>query len=382
MHPRLAATLLVIAPALVEAQATLRLAPADPPAFARAAGPREFRLPADHGPHFEFQTEWWYYTGNLSTDDGRRFGFQLTFFRRGLTPQPPPAAGLATNQIYFAHFAVTDVAAHTHEGAERFSRGAEGLAGASGEPFRVFVEDWSAAMTRPAGVGGADSARADGSAVHLSAREGSVVLDLELRAQKPLVAHGDRGISAKSDDPGNASYYVGYTRMTARGRVGTDGQGLAVTGEAWFDHEWSTSALGPQAVGWDWFSLQLSDGRELMFFEIRRADGGREPASSGTLVARDGRTRRLLSADVTVEVLDFWTSPHSRARYPARWRLRVPSEDLVLEVEPRLPDQEMRTSFVYWEGAVGLRGDSRGQPVEGQGYVELTGYARSMQGVF
>jgi len=354
-----------------EAQATLRLRPAEPLAFARATTPREFRLPEDHGPHFEFQTEWWYYTGQLVTPDERRFGFQLTFFRRGLSPGPPPAKGLATNQIYFAHFAVTDVAGGRHAWAERVSRGAAGLAGASGQPFRVSVEDWAAEATN-----------LDGSSVRVRARDGVLVLDLELEATKPLVAHGDLGLSQKSDEPGNASHYVGYTRMAARGRVGSDGREAAVTGEAWFDHEWSTSALGPLAVGWDWWSLQLDDGRELMFFEIRRADGSPEPASGGTLVAKDGQSRRLRAADVEIAASEQWTSPHTRAEYPARWRVRVPSEELELDVRPLLADQEMRTSFVYWEGAVGVSGTSRGRPLTGRGYVELTGYARSMQGVF
>ncbi|HKZ31405.1 MAG TPA: lipocalin-like domain-containing protein [Vicinamibacteria bacterium] len=354
-----------------QAQTTLKLAPAEPLAFARATSPRAFRLPEDHGPHFEFQTEWWYYTGQLATADERRFGFQLTFFRRGLSPGPPPVAGLATNQIYFAHFALTDVGAGRHASAERLSRGAAGLAGASGQPFRVFVEDWTAVATSP-----------DGASVRVQARNGGLVLDLELRATKALVAHGDRGLSPKSDAPGNASHYVGYTRMSARGRVGTDGTGTPVTGEAWFDHEWSTSALGPLALGWDWFSLQLGEGRELMLFEIRRADGSWEGASGGTLVAQDGRTRRLRSADFEITVLERWRSPHTRADYPARWRLRVPSEGLELDVQPLLSDQEMRTSFVYWEGAVSVIGTSRGRPLTGRGYVELTGYARSMQGVF
>ncbi len=367
------AAVLSLAPAVSRAQAPtiLKLAPAEPLAFARATTPRAFRLPEDHGPHFEFQTEWWYYTGQLVTADERRFGFQLTFFRRGLSPGPPPAAGLATNQIYFAHFAVTDAAGGRHASAERVSRGAAGLAGASGQPFRVFVEDWTADATSP-----------DGASVRVRARDGGLVLDLELRATKRLVAHGDRGLSPKSDEPGNASYYVGYTRMAARGRVGTDGSEAAVTGGAWFDHEWSTSALGPKAVGWDWFSLQLSDGRELMLFEMRLANGGREEASGGTLVAKDGQTRRLRAPEFEVTALDRWTSAHSRADYPARWRIRVPSEGLELEAKPLLADQELRASFVYWEGAVSLFGQSRGRPVSGHGYVELTGYARSMQGVF
>jgi predicted secreted hydrolase len=341
--------------------------------FARATAPRPFALPVDHGPHFEYQTEWWYYTGNLSAADGRRFGFQLTFFRRGFSPGPPPdGPGLSANQVYFAHFAITDVAARRHVAAERFSRGAGGLAGATGESFAVWLENWRAESLNPAG-----------SKVRLVAHdmETGLSLDLELAATKALVAHGDHGLSPKSDEPGNASYYVGYTRLTARGRLGVSGE-ADVAGEAWFDHEWSTSALGPGAVGWDWFSLQLEDGRELMLFRIRREDGSSDPVSGGTLVEGDGRARRLLRDDTSIDVLDHWTSPRTGARYPSRWAVHVPSQGLDLVVEPWLEDQEMRTSFVYWEGAVGVGGGVSGRPVLGRGYVELTGYERSMRGAF
>jgi predicted secreted hydrolase len=346
----------------------------DTSGFARVTEPRPFTLPRDHGPHFEHQTEWWYFTGNVAAADGRRFGFQLTFFRRGLTPgAPPEGAGLRSNQVYFAHFAVTDVVARRHVAAERFSRGAAGLAGATGEPFAVWLEDWRA-----------DSRNQDGSAVRLVARdeETDLFLDLDLAATKPLVAHGDLGLSPKSDEPGNASYYVGYTRMAARGRIGLSGDASVVAGEAWFDHEWSTSALGAGAVGWDWFSLQLDDGRELMHFQIRREDGSVEPVSGGTFVDSAGRTRRLLRDDVSIDVLDSWTSPKTGALYPSRWRLQVPSHGLDLVVEPWLEAQEMRTSFRYWEGAVRVNGVAGSSPVTGWGYVELTGYAASMLGVF
>jgi predicted secreted hydrolase len=345
----------------------------DASGFARVTEPRPFTLPRDHGPHFDYQTEWWYFTGNVVATDGRRFGFQLTFFRRGLTPGPPPdGPGLSSNQVYFAHLAITDVAGRRHVAAERFSRGAGGLAGATGEPFAVWLEDWRAESLSP-----------DGSAVRLVAddTETGLALDLALAAKKPLVAHGFRGLSPKSDEPGNASYYVGYTRLSARGRLGVSGD-VSVAGEAWFDHEWSTSALGPGAVGWDWFSLQLDDGRELMLFQIRREDGSAEAVSGGTLVERDGRARRLAREEVSIDVLDHWTSAESGGRYPSRWRVRVLTAALDLAVEPWLDDQEMRTSFVYWEGAVRVSGRTEGRHVSGQGYVELTGYERSMQGVF
>jgi len=342
------------------------------PAFARVTTVRPFRLPADHGPHFEYQTEWWYFTGNLADASGRHFGYQLTFFRRGLSPGPPPGGpGLATNQIYFAHFAVTDSAAGRHLFAERWSRGAGGLAGARAEPLTLWLEDWRA-----------EGRSRDGSALSLTARDGASGLDLELLPTKPLVAHGDRGLSPKSDEPGNASYYVGYTRLLARGRITTSAGTFAVTGTGWFDHEWSTSALGPGALGWDWYSLQTSDQRELMFFRIRREDGSLELASGGTLVEPDGRTRRLDASEVAIVVEDRWKSPETGATYPSRWTVRVPSADLELRVAPWLPDQEMRTSFTYWEGAVRIEGTSADLRVKGNGYVELTGYARSMQGVF
>jgi predicted secreted hydrolase len=334
--------------------------------FARASAVRPFTLPLDHGPHPEYQTEWWYYTGNLESADGRHWGYQLTFFRRGLDPAPPPpGAGLATSEIYFAHLALTDAAGGSHRFAERYSRAAGGLAGGSGEPFRVWLEDWTAEAASP-----------DGNTVRLVASDGPIGLDLRLAATKPLAAHGDRGLSAKSQEPGNASYYVGYTRLATTGRMRLGAAEVEVSGQSWFDHEWSTSALGPDAVGWDWFSVQLDDGRELMFFQVRRKDGGIEPVSGGTLVGRDGRTRRLGADEVLVEVRDRWRSPETGTVYPARWRLAVPNEGLDLDLEPWLADQEMRTSFTYWEGAVKVRGS-----VTGNGYVELTGYAGSMGGV-
>ncbi len=359
--------------------------------FARVSEPRPFRLPVDHGPHFEYQTEWWYFTGNVVAADAARFGFQLTFFRRGLSPGPPPGGpGLSSNQIYFAHLAVTDVEGTRHVAVERFARGAGGLAGATAEPFAVWLEDWRAgSCAGPAsasnGSAGEESpGRCAAGSWRLAGRDAAsgLSVDLVLDPAKPLVAHGDRGVSPKSDEPGNASYYVGYTRVAARGRIALGAHQADAVGEAWFDHEWSTSALGPEAVGWDWFSLQLEDGRELMYFQIRRTDGSVEPVSAGTLVAADGRTRRLAREDVRVEVLRRWKSPATGASYPAQWRIIVAAERLDLLIEPWLADQELRTSFVYWEGAVRISGSDAGRVVAGQGYVELTGYSRSMQAVF
>jgi predicted secreted hydrolase len=353
--------------------ATVEVVESGPPSgFKRVLEHRPFRFPEDHGSHVEYQTEWWYYTGNLASADGSRYGYQLTFFRRGLSPGlEAKETGLATNQVYFAHLALTDVGAASHEATERFSRGAAGLAGARGDPFAVWLEDWRVESLEP-----------DGSAVRLRARDGDHGFELVLRALKPVIAHGDRGVSPKSAEPGNSSHYVSYTRMATEGRLTLGGRTVPVAGESWFDHEWSTSALGAEAVGWDWFSLQTSDGRELMLFQIRLADGSVDPVSGGTLVDESGRGRRLARGDVQVEALDRWRSKESGGDYPSGWRITAPAAGLDVRVTPWVADQELRVSFVYWEGAVRVEGTSGGAPVTGHGYVELTGYARSMQGVF
>jgi len=344
--------------------------------FARAFEPGAFQFPRDHGPHFDYQTEWWYYTGNLTAENGDHFGYQLTFFRRGLTPGAPVQrpSDFGTNQIYFAHFAVTDVSREQHTFAERFSRGAAGLAGASSGPqgpFTVWLEDWRV-----------EALNGDGSTVHLRARDGEQALDLVLRTVKPVVAHGDYGLSRKSETPGNASYYVGFTRMDTLGEVTANDQTIAVSGASWFDHEWSTSALGEGIIGWNWFALQLDDGREVMFYQFRQADGGIGALSAGTLVEADGSARPLRASDVQIEAQSQWRSPETKGSYPARWRILIPSAQIELNVTPWIAGQEMRVSFPYWEGAVRFTGVSRGAPVSGSGYIELTGYVSSMQGVF
>lgn len=390
--------------------------------FARALAPRDFSFPADHGPHPAFRTEWWYWTGNLRTPEGRAFGFQLTFFRNALAPDPPARrSAWATRDVYLAHFTLTDAEGRRFHSFERVRRGALGLAGAQAAPFRVWLDDWQ--VTGPPGGGDATPmrlvARAGGAGEGGTAGEageggegkaaraagegqavgtpgaagtfgftsgstwaaGEVALDLVLERGKPPVLQGERGLSRKSAEPGQASYYYSLTRMPARGRVWIAGRSHEVAGLAWMDREWSTSSLGTDQVGWDWFSLQLDGGRDLMFYQLRRRDGTADPASGGTLVAADGASRRIALQDVALEPLDHWKSPESGGRYPARWRLRVPSAGLDLEIRPRLADQELDTSFRYWEGSVTVAGTAQGEPIEGSGYVELTGYAeRPAQG--
>lgn len=333
--------------------------------FERAYAPRPFHFPEDHGPHPGFRTEWWYWTGNLQTQDGRAFGYQFTLFRSALAPEAPErASAWGTRQVYLGHFTISDVKGGRFHASERFSRAALGLAGAQAEPFRVWLEDWQVKAVD----GGVFPLR-------LSATAGGVSLELTLEEGKPPVLQGKDGLSQKGPEPGNASYYYSLTRMPSRGTVTVDGQAYPVTGASWMDREWSTSALGPNQVGWDWFSLQLSDNTELMYYQLRRTDGSADPFSSGTFVPASGAPVHVTREDVRVEVLDTWKSPGSGATYPAKWRLSVPSQQVELTLTPLLADQELPVSFRYWEGAVRLEGTHAGQPVTGRGYVELTGYA-------
>jgi predicted secreted hydrolase len=332
--------------------------------FARALAPRPFAFPHDHGPHPDFRTEWWYWTGNLLAPSGRHFGFQLTFFRAALAPATPPRqSAWATNQVYLAHFALTDTRSERFRSWSRTSRAALDLAGATGEPFRVWVGDWEA--------------RSEGPSVfpmRLRVGDEDVSVDLWLGGGKPLVLQGEQGLSRKGPEPGNASYYYSFTRMPARGVVRVRGERLDVEGLAWMDREWSTSALGGDLAGWDWFAIQLEDGRDLMFYQLRRRDGRPAEWSAGVMVDAKGQTRALASTDVRVETRGTWRSPRSGVAYPVGWRLTDLRDGLTLELEPRLPDQELDVSPRYWEGAVKVRGLAGSRTVLGSGYVELVGY--------
>ncbi len=331
--------------------------------FARATEPGALRFPDAFGAHPDYQTEWWYYTGNLESETGRRFGYQFTIFRRSLVPQAAQrASDFATTSVYMAHFTVTDAQAGAFYANERFERGGGGAAGAQAAPYEVWLDDWVVEETAP-GV------------YRMRAVADEVAIDLTLQALKPPALHGLAGLSPKSGEPGNASYYYSQTRLATEGTVTVAGEPFAVSGLSWKDHEYGTSSLADNAVGWDWFSLQLSDGRELMYFQVRTEDGGVEPASSGSLILEDGSVVPLARDEVQIEVLAQWTSPESGGSYPARWRLSVPSQGIELTLTPLIPNQELNVSATYWEGAVDAAGSADGQPITARGYIELTGYA-------
>lgn len=339
--------------------------------FQKALAPIEFQSPADHGPHPAFQTEWWYYTGTLRATSGERFGYQLTFFRRGLSPEPPSRTStFAAHQIYFAHFAITYEARGQHVFAERIGRGALDIAGAQSDPLRVWIKDWSL-----------ESQSGDGQEVRLTAKEGEHRLDLQLSPIGPLIPHGESGLSTKGKEPGNASYYFSYPRMMTIGELEFSGERFIVEGESWFDHEWSTSALGEEAVGWDWFGLRLGNDTELMMFRIRTEGDAGDPLTGGTLIRENGEVISLQEGKIRFEEIRQWESPHTGALYPVEWIVQIPSQDIDLRITPWIMDQEMVVGFQYWEGAVSAEGTVGGRLIIGTGYMELTGYGDSMKGI-
>ncbi len=333
-------------------------------AFARVEEPRELIFPADHGLHDEYRTEWWYFTGNIDDGEGQRFGYQLTFFRfRPKADETGGASRWRTEHFYMAHFALTDINNEKIYAFERFSRGAAGLAGANTDRFHVWLDDWSAG-----------TASLETFPLRVRAREDRIALDLSLQQGKAVVLHGDDGVSVKNSEPGNASYYYSYTRMPTEGRISIGDKTYEVRGNSWMDREWSSSALGKEQLGWDWFALQLSNDHELMYYRFRRADNAPDRFSYGAVVLPGGYVSRLGFDQVELDVLDTWASPGSGVIYPSAWRLRVPEHELDLSIRPVLADQELDLSFRYWEGAVEFDGAFGASDVGGRGYVELTGY--------
>jgi len=339
--------------------------------FARAEAPRELSFPADHGSHPEFSTEWWYLTGSLTTPDGDLFGFQATWFRSALLPEREQrASSLAVRDVILFHSGLIDVERAAFYSESRASRAASSWAGAQTGGLEVWLLD----------------NRLTGSSARWSARFGveGWELELELSPTREPLLHGDLpGLSRKGPERGQASYYYSQPRLEVRGslRRGPDDQPVEVGGRAWFDHEFFSRQLAPSQVGWDWFSVALDDGTDLMLFELRQRDGRRAATSAGTLRLADGTRRHLAASDFEIEVTSTWTSPAALPRdddYPAGWKIVIPSAGIRLEVEPMAKDQEHRAdapgAMAYWEGLTRFRGSRGGRPVEGLGYVELVGY--------
>ena len=340
-----------------------------PPGFLSADGSRPLIFPEDFGAHEDFRTEWWYYTGNLQTAEERHFGFELTIFRVGLLPQAvelPDDSRWYGHSVYFAHFAVSDIANEKFYAFERYSRPGPGLAGAQADPYRVWLEDWNISELTP-GV------------YHVWAAQEDVTLDLTLTDEMGVVLHGENGYSRKGEDVNNASYYYSQPRLIAQGSVKVDGPAYSVSGLVWKDHEFSTSVLDKNQIGWDWFSLQFEDGPALMLFQLREHGGGLSASSSGTFMDTHGTPELIQKNGFSISVLDQWRSPHTQGMYPAAWQIELTDPHCLLEVRPWMADQEIHFPAVtYWEGAVRFEGTCNGALARGNGYVELTGYAGNL----
>jgi predicted secreted hydrolase len=326
--------------------------------------PRQFVFPRDHAAHEDYRIEWWYYTGNLQTAEGRHFGYQLTFFRTGLNYAPRNPSRWSVRDLYVAHFAISDIAAEEFTFRERVARGGVGWAGADRDDYHAWNGDWSARLAGDDHI--------------LTAAEGPAKIELVLTPGKPPVLHGRQRMHSKGDAPGNASYYYSLTRMETRGSLSIGGKTYTVTGQSWMDHEFSSSFLEAGQQGWDWFALVLDDGSELMLYQMRRNDGTRDRHSSGTLVHPDGTWETVSQAEFTLTAGRKWTSPASNAAYPIAWNLRIPGHKMDLEVRAAFPSQELNsitsTGFPYWEGSIVVSGTRDGKPLAGRGYLEMTGY--------
>ena len=346
--------------------------PASPASSAALVVPGyTFQFPRDHFGHPEFESEWWYYTGNLFTRSGRHFGFELTFFRRSRSVDAEPPTAWDLDQVYLAHFTITDTQAERFVVDERLNRAGPGIAGADAGMRRVWNGNWSAEWrpgdeVRPAQV--------------LTAMNRNAALRLVLKPGKPVVVHGRAGVSRKvAGNPAAVSHYLSFTRMAASGTVVVEGEEFEVTGRAWMDHEFFSDYLTEHKVGWDWMSVQLDDGADLMLFGIRDAEGGYGPDTFGTFVDAEGDAHPIAPGGVTFRPGRRWRSEATGAEYPVQWQVDVPDFDLRLDVCPRLDAQEVFTGDgilpAYWEGAVRYTGEREGRPVAGIGYLEMTGYA-------
>ncbi len=338
--------------------------------FKRALPGKVFSFPRDHYAHPEFRTEWWYYTGHLqSPQKDRSFGYQLTFFRSGLKRETKkPASKWSIQDLYFAHLALTNETGKKFDYREKINRGSLGEAGASDKDFRVWIEDW---FVEAGGTEKRDHL--------LKAKDRDFGIELILTPERNPVIHGLNGISQKAEGEGYASYYYSVTRLKTEGKLLLGKKEIPVSGLSWMDHEFGSSQLREYQVGWDWFSIQLENGTDLMLYQIRQKGGNPDPYSSGTIIFPDGKQKHLSLREFQIEVLDKWKSKKSGATYPSGWKVRVPGHGIELTLLPTLKDQELMTGkstrVTYWEGSVNIEGKLTGSRVKGKGYVELTGDA-------
>lgn len=340
--------------------------------FHTAETSRTWQFPQDHGSHPQYQTEWWYFTGNLEGQDQQRFGYQFTIFRRALVPElQARESRWATKDVFLVHLALSDLTEEKFYHDQQALRPVMGLAGASTGTLEAWVGD--------------NRVEPDGdNRWKLTGVGKNFRYTLQLESRKPLVFHGEGGRDSKGKRPEQASYYYSMTRLDTSGTISIEGKQHQMRGWSWMDHEFGSSQLGAEQVGWDWFSVQFVDGSELMIYQLRRQDGMMDPASGGTFVDGKGNARWFTAGEIQLEPVEWWTSEKTGTRYPVQWQVRIPAIDLGFEARPLLLPQELTTEgttgVTYWEGAIEVKGTHSGAPISGKGYLELTGYKEAMAG--
>ncbi len=321
-----------------------------------------YEFPRDHFDHPDYQTEWWYYTGNLKSSDGHRFGFELTFFRQGVTRENSSSTW-QVHDLYMAHLALSDLTGKRFYHTERINRAGPGLAGVDEATRMIWNGNWQVELGNEQHV--------------LRAVNQSFNLQLALKPAKPPVIHGRDGVSQKAEGHGHASHYISFTRLQTSGSIELNGKSYRVEGASWMDHEFFSNAMGSTESGWDWLSLQFDDSTELMLYRLRHQDGSVDPYSSGTFVDASGKSSFLSSQEFTmVPGAEMWASSQTKAKYPTRWQVIVPSLQLRVDVSTPLESQELASEIgpSYWEGSIEISGERAGKPLHGLGYLEMTGY--------
>ena len=329
--------------------------------------------PRDHFDHPEYQTEWWYYTGNVASADGRHFGFELTFFRQGVNRNAAKTNSWDVRDLYLAHLALSDLDGGRFYHTERTNRAGPAIAGVSAKDARIWNGNWQIQWN-------ADQQT-------LEAIDPRFEIHLNLKSEKPPVIQGENGVSQKAAGQGHASHYISLTRLATNGTITLAGKSIEVSGLSWMDHEFFTHQLERDQIGWDWFSIQLDDNTELMLFRIRRKDGSVDPFSAATFVDARGQTTHLRATDFSLTPAGgTWTSPVTKAAYPIHWKIAVPKLGLDLEMKTALPSQELTggpsdgtLTPSYWEGSVTYDGTREGAKIHGAGYLEMTGYDRPFE---
>jgi predicted secreted hydrolase len=317
-----------------------------------------YEFPRDNFNHPDFQTEWWYYTGNLAASDGHRFGFELTFFRQAVGREARSQSAWDIRDLYIAHLALSDLDGGEFYHSERTNRAGPGIAGIDQATQRIWNGNWQVTW--------------DHSDQALRAVDERFSLALLLHSEKPPVVHGIDGVSQKAEGPGHASHYISLTRLKTSGSIVLAGKSYQVSGLAWMDHEFFTKQLESEQAGWDWFSIQLAEDSTVDLF------------SAGTFIDAQGQSHHLARADFTLAPLGVsWKSPATSATYPVRWKVLIPKLGIELEAATPLNSQEFSGQNdlipTYWEGAISVSGHQRGLPLRGVGYLEMTGYDRALQ---